>query len=292
MPLAIAEHGSLAFVRALEEKGCKLVRDDQRGRMAFISARNPDPEVFDYFLNHGADPSQGNDFGYTPLILASLNNRTSLIRRYLERGDDASVRDIDGETALSLALEKRNNEAVAALRELHVEEQDYSALTPDAALLKAAADGALGTILNLRDDGISINSADEEGNTPMMLSVKAGHLGVVRSLYHLGADINHRNQKGETPLAIAKASNSTEIVNSLQHQVRQCRSDVGQELSSKEFAQSVAHCQDALTQKREQKLQDLVQVSCLRGTSRSRHHLRSRQRSKRSARDPTVRLEE
>ncbi len=216
LPLAIAEHGSLAFVRALEEKGCKLVRDDQRGRMAFISARNPDPEVFDYFLNHGADPSQGNDFGYTPLILASLNNRTSLIRRYLERGDDASVRDIDGETALSLALEKRNNEAVAALRELHVEEQDYSALTPDAALLKAAADGALGTILNLRDDGISINSADEEGNTPMMLSVKAGHLGVVRSLYHLGADINHRNQKGETPLAIAKASNSTEIVNSLQ----------------------------------------------------------------------------
>ena len=216
LPLAIAEHASLAFIRALVEKGCKLVRDDQRGRMAFISARNPDPEVFDYFLNHGADPSEGNNFGYTPIILAALNNRASLIRRYLERGEDASARDIDGETALSLALEKRNNEAVAALREFHVEERDYTAQAQETAMLKAAEDGALGTILNLRDEGISINSEDDEGNTPMSLAVKAGHLGIVRSLYHLGADINHRNHKGETALAIAKAANSTDIVNSLQ----------------------------------------------------------------------------
>jgi ankyrin repeat protein len=216
LPLAIAEHGSLAFIRALEEKGCKLVRDDQRGRMAFISARNPDPEVFDYFLNHGADPSEGNNLGYTPLILAALNNRPTLIRRYLERGEDASARDIDGETALSLALEKRNNEAVDALRGFHVEERDYLALTPNAAMLKAATDGALGTILNLRDDGIAINIEDEEGNSPLMLAVKAGHLGVVRSLYHLGADINHRNHAEQTALALAKESDSTDIVNSLQ----------------------------------------------------------------------------
>jgi len=216
LPLAIAEHGSLAFVRALEEKGCKLVRDDQRGRMAFISARNPDPEVFDYFLNHGADPSEGNNLGYTPLILAALNNRPTLIRRYLERGDDASARDIDGETALSLALERRNNEAVAALREFHVEEKDFSALAPDAAMLKAAEGGALGTILNLRDEGISINYEGDEGNTPMLLAVKAGHLGVVRSLYHLGADINHRNHAGQTALGLAKESDSTDIANSLQ----------------------------------------------------------------------------
>lgn len=216
LPLAIAEHGSLAFIHALEVRGCKLVRDDQRGRIAFVSARNPDPEVFDYLLNHGADPSEGNDFGYTPLILAALNNHSNLIRRYLERGDDPSVRDIDGETALSLALEKRNNDAVAALREFHVEEKDYSSLTPDVAMLKAAEDGSLGTILKLRDEGISINSDDEAGNTPMLLAVKAGHLGVVRTLFHLGADINHRNHEGETALAIAKASESTGIVNSLQ----------------------------------------------------------------------------
>lgn len=216
LPLAVAEHGSLAFIHALEARGCNLVRDDQRGRMAFVSARNPDPEVFDYLLNHGADPSEGNDFGYTPLILAALNNHHHLVRRYLSRGDDAAVRDVDGETALSLALEKRHDESVAVLREFHVEEGDYSSLDPSAAMLKAAQDGSLGSILNLRDSGVPINCCDEEGNSPLMMAVRAGHHGVVRSLYHLGADINHRNHAGQTALGLAKASDLTEVINSLQ----------------------------------------------------------------------------
>jgi ankyrin repeat protein len=216
LPLAVAEHGSLAFIHALEARGCNLVRDDQRGRMAFVSARNLDPEVFDYLLNHGADPSEGNDFGYTPLILAALNNHHHLVRRYLSRGDDAAVRDVDGETALSLAIEKRHDESVAALREFHVEEGDYSSLDLAAAMLKAAQDGSLGSILNLRDSGVPINCCDEEGNSPLMMAVRAGHHGVVRSLYHLGADINHRNHAGETALGLAKASDSKDIVNTLQ----------------------------------------------------------------------------
>lgn len=216
LPLAIAEHGTLAFIEALAARGCKLVRDDQRGRTAFVSARNPDPEVFDYLLSQGADPSEGNDFGYTPLILAALNNHHHLVRRYLARGDDPAVRDVDGETALSLAIEKRHEESVAALRDFHAEEGDYSALDPEAAMLKAAEDGSLGSILNLRDSGVPINCCDQGGNSPLMIAVRAGHHGVVRSLYHLGADINHRNQAGETALGLAKASDSTAIVNTLQ----------------------------------------------------------------------------
>lgn len=216
LPLAIAEHGTLAFIEALAAWGCKLVRDDQCGRMAFVSARNPDPEVFDYLLNQGADPSEGNDFGYTPLILAALNNHHHLIRRYLTRGDDATVRDVDGETALSLAIEKRHEESVAVLREFHAEEGDYSALDPEAAMLKAAEEGAIGSILNLRDAGVPINCCDGEGNSALMIAVRAGHQGVVRSLYHLGADINHLNLAGETALALAKSADSSDIVNTLQ----------------------------------------------------------------------------
>ena len=216
LPLAVAEHGSLAFVNALEARGCTLVRDDQRGRMAFVSARNQDPEVFDYLLNHGADPTEGNNFGYTPLILAALNNHDLLIRRYLARGDDATVRDIDGETALSLAIEKRHEASVAALRAYHVEEGDYSALDAEAAMLKAAEDGALGSILNLRDSGIPLNCCDDQGNSTLMIAVRAGHHGVVRSLYHLGANINHRNHADESALSIARASDTSEMVNTLQ----------------------------------------------------------------------------
>ena len=216
LPLAIAEHGTLAFIEALVARGCKLVRDDQRGRMAFVSARNPDPEVFDYLLNQGADPSEGNDFGYTPLILAALNNHHRLVRRYLARGDDAAVLDVDGETALSLAIEKRHEESVAAFREFHTEEGDYSALDPEAAMLKAAADGSLGSIVKFRDSGVPVNCSDDDGNSPLMIAVRAGRHGVVRSLYHLGADINHRNHAGESALGLAKSSDYTDIVNTLQ----------------------------------------------------------------------------
>lgn len=216
LPLAIAEYGSLAFVKALVARGVELVQEDQRGRMAFVSAKNPDPEVFDFLLDHGADPGEGNDFGYTPLILAALTNRTSLLRRYLQRGDNASVRDADGETALSLAIEKRHHEAVTTLREFHAEEKDYSTLPPAQAMQQAAADGALGTLLNLREEGIPLNASDKDGNTPLMAAVTAGHHGVVRSLYHLGADINLRNHLGESALQIAKAAGATDIVNSLQ----------------------------------------------------------------------------
>jgi ankyrin repeat protein len=216
LPLAVAEHGTLSFIKALEARGCNLVRDDQRGRMAFVSARNPDPEVFDYLLNQGADPKEGNDFGYTPLILAALNNHHNLIRRYLARGDDAAVRDVDGETALSLAIEKCHDKSVIALREFHAEEGDYASLAPEAAMIKAAKDGSLGSILNLRDSGVPINCYDEEGNSPLMIAVRAGHHGVVRSLYHLGADINHRNHAGESPLSLAKALDSSDLVNTLQ----------------------------------------------------------------------------
>lgn len=215
LPLAIAEYGSLAFVQALVAQGCALVRDNQRSQMAFVSARNPDPEVFDYLLNHGADPGSGSNLGYTALTLAALHNHHGLVRRYLERGDDAAARDIDGETALSLAIEKRHDESVAVLREFHVEESDYSALTPEAAMLRAAEDGMLGSILNLRDMGVPINGCDQNGNTALMLSVRAGHHGVVRSLYHLGADINHRNKAGETAFALATDLEFSGIAKSL-----------------------------------------------------------------------------
>ena len=212
LPLVVAEQGSLAFVRALEEKGCKLDRDNGANYHFFYrAAQNDDPKVFDYLLNRLSVASSG----CTPLMLAALFNRHKLIRRFLERGDDASVRDNDGETALSRALKKGNTKAVSALREFHVEKKDFSAPASDAAMLKAADDGALETILKLRDEGISVNVEDEQGNTPIILVVKAGHRGIVQQLYDLGADVNHRNNVGETALAIAQASDSTDIANNL-----------------------------------------------------------------------------
>lgn len=203
LPLVILEHGDLELAKAVEAAGVQLVSDDMRGRAAFVSARNPDGEVFDYVLEHGGDVSADNDYKYTALTLAVLNNHGDLVDRYLARGDDPSTEDVDRETALSLAIEKNHKDIVKKLRKYGAQVREYPGLSFELAMLQAARDGALGTILNLRDAGVSLNVVDEEGNTPLMLATRAGHLGVVRSLYHLGADIDHRNHAGLSATNIA-----------------------------------------------------------------------------------------
>ncbi len=215
LPLAVAEWGSLELIKTIEAKGGEIVPDEMRGRIAFVAARNTDYEVLDYLLNHGADIKHDNDFGYTPLILASLTNHLELVKRYIERGDDLNAHDVDHETALSLAIEKEYPAIVALLRQHDAQVIDYSELSEDAAMLKAAEDGALGSILNLHDAGISINIEDVDGNTPIMLATMAGHLGVVRTLYHLGADINHRNHADESATIIAKKTDDQLILNTM-----------------------------------------------------------------------------
>jgi ankyrin repeat protein len=215
LPLAVAEHGSISLIKAIELRGGSIVRPDMLSRVAFVAARNKDGEVLDYVLSHGADLSQDNDLNYTSLILASLANRPMLVERYLARGDDAGLQDADGETALSLAIENEHGEVVDILRRHSAQVVDYPGLAKPEQMFSAAAAGALGTILNLHDAGISINIDDAAGNSPLLLAAQAGHVGVVRSLYHLGADINHRNIAGKSPSNLAKEANQQQVLKTL-----------------------------------------------------------------------------
>lgn len=215
LPLAVAEWGDIELIQAIENRGGSIIRDDIRGKIAFVAARNKDGEVLDYLLNHGADINDRNDFAYTPLILASLTNHPELVQRYLERGDDANAKDADHETALSLAIEKDHTEVVALLRQHGAEERGYPGLSNEESMLRAAEDGALGTILNLRDMGVSLDTEDAKGNTLIMLAAAAGHLGVVRTLCHLGADIDHHNHEGISAADLAQSSGQTAVLNTL-----------------------------------------------------------------------------
>lgn len=215
LPLAVAEYGDMELILAIEARGGLIVTPELKGRIGFVAARNKDGEVFDYILNHGADLNYGNDLGYTPLILASLTNHPELVARYLSRGDNPDIEDIDSETALSLAIEKEHQEIIDLLRQSSAQKQDYLSMSEAEVMFKAAQAGALGTILDLHDAGQSINIKDVEGNTPLMLAAKAGHVGVVRSLYHLGAAINHKNKAGLSASNLAKQGGQEKVLKTL-----------------------------------------------------------------------------
>lgn len=214
LPLAVAEYGSLELLREIDTRGGSNLTAFG-ARAAFVAARNKDPEVLDYLLSQGVDLSSDNDLGYTPLILASIANHPSLVQRYVDRRDDLNLRDVDGETALSLAIEKDHQLVIQILRAANAETKDYGDLTSTEAMLRASRDGALGTILNLRDRGVSINGSDDQGNSPLMLAAQAGWVGVVRSLYHLGADLNQRNLAGKSASNIAKEAGQEKVLKTL-----------------------------------------------------------------------------
>jgi len=214
LPLAVAEFGSLELLQEIDARGSSNLAEFG-ARAAFVAARNKDSEVLDYLLNHGVDLASKNDLGYTPLILASLSNHPILVARYIARGDDCDAHDADGETALSLAIEKALESVIALLRKANAETKDYGTLHPKEAMSRAAQEGALGSILNLRDQGVSVNSTNDLGNTPLMLAAQNGHVGVVRSLYHLGGDLEHKNTEGRSASNLAKLANQEKVLKTL-----------------------------------------------------------------------------
>ncbi len=215
LPLAIAEHGNMSLIHAIVSRGGSIVSPDMLARVAFIAARNKDCEVLDHVLSNGADLCYGNNLNYSPLILASLANHPTLVERYLSRGDDASHVDIDLETALSLAIEMEHSEVVSILRQHEAQVIEYPGLSQEESMLQASSEGALGTILNLHDEGISVNTEDGFGNSPLILAARNGHVGVVRTLYHLGANIDHKNHEGQSGSNLAKKAGQEKVLKTL-----------------------------------------------------------------------------
>jgi ankyrin repeat protein len=69
-------------------------------------------------LDRGADPNtRGTLEGFTALMTAAAEGQLDVVRLLLSRGADPSVKDEDGDTAMSFALEKGHPEVAELLRE-------------------------------------------------------------------------------------------------------------------------------------------------------------------------------
>jgi len=216
--LTLAKFAPVALIAKLNDTGYLIVMDhrfmllfapppenqlhEMRSKIVFWAAANPDPEVLPWVLAHGGDPMVGNTLGMTPLIVAAAAGNAPLVAQLLAAGADASAEDCDGDTALSLAVERGHAAAVKALR------RHPRALAGDVnppGLHQGAAHGELGAALAELDKGTSPNLPDSEGNTALMLAAKAGRVGTVRALYALGASLRPRNVRGQSAWDLADA---------------------------------------------------------------------------------------
>ena len=127
--------------------------------------------MVDALLAAGADIAARNDFGNTPLHLAShrFNENPAVVDALLAAGADIEARDVNGNTPLHWAARDNENPAVVD------------------ALLAAGAD---------------IEARDVNGNTPLHLWSSRASAGLEIILLAAGANLEARNRVGRTPLHV------------------------------------------------------------------------------------------
>jgi len=228
--LTLAKFAPLELIKKLHHLGYCIVMDHEfmmlfapplemqlpqmRSKVVFWAAANPDSRVLCWVLDRGGDSLADNSLGMTPLIVAATVGNVSLVERLLAEGADPSVRDCDGDTALSLALERGHKKVVTALRRHAAKHATPSEVA--LAVHQAAAVGDGFALLDCIDQGVSPNLRDERGCTPLMLAAQAGQVAALRILVALGGSVRTRNDEGKNAWDLAADPSESPIRVSLQ----------------------------------------------------------------------------
>ena len=59
---------------------------------------------------------------------------------------------------------------------------------------------SLDEVKGLIDEGVDVDSSDQDGKTPLMWAATCDHVGIIRLLLDNGADVNNRTNRGTTAL--------------------------------------------------------------------------------------------
>ena len=117
-PLMFAAfNGHATVAEYLLDAGAEIDTKDSSGRTALMyAASGPFVETVELFLKRGAEVNvQGTLEGFTPLMTAAAEGQAEVVRQLLDHGADRSLKDTDGDTALTFARQNGHVEVVALL---------------------------------------------------------------------------------------------------------------------------------------------------------------------------------
>ncbi|XP_037788674.1 ankyrin-3-like isoform X1 [Penaeus monodon] len=175
---SLAEGDEKGVVQALKEGAEVNQVSGGGGRPIHFAALRPSGGLTRILLNHGALCDAPDEEGFTPLMVASLNGHTEVVKELLKDGADPRIHrpdDFGGDTALHMVT---NTDEVEVLR----------------ALLGAGADP------NARASGMN-------DMTPLHFAAEKGRENLAELLaIHPSCKVNVRDARGLTPASLAKES--------------------------------------------------------------------------------------
>ena len=125
-----------------------------------------------FLLSQGADIDASSNSGYTAFHTAAFQGRVEIIDFLHEKGLNINSLTQNGETALILALMNKHKPVVMSL--ISKENIDFSIFDKNkkSALHYAAQNGYEGVSQLLLEKGISVNSVDINGKTPLDYAIE------------------------------------------------------------------------------------------------------------------------
>lgn len=163
--------GDISQVESLLQNGIDPnIRDEYGDTPLHVASRWGHVEIVKLLLNYGADPYSENVYGNTPLHIAAFEGKAKVIEEFLIRGIDPDIRNNNGNTPLHEASCRGNIEAIKVLL-------DY---------------------------GANPNVKNNLGFTPLHEASLNGDAEVVEILLRYGADPSVKNYQGLTPVELTK----------------------------------------------------------------------------------------
>ena len=222
-----AFEGNLAQVKAALSRGGHINAPDADGNTA-VHAACQNESMLAYLLQKGGNVNALNKYGQTALMFVTMTdqlavaNQSRIVKRLLNAGAKLNLRNISGQTALTLALDAGRFETARLLidRGADANIPDDKGETP---LMKAAA----GILLPMDGDkdkeraemlalllkkGAKANAADEEGRTALMWASIFDCAAGAKVLIKAGAKVNAADGEGRTPLMHAVEGSHLEVV--------------------------------------------------------------------------------
>ena len=167
------------------------------------------------------DIHETNNCNENALFFACRRKMLDLARTLLERGADMHVVTLRGETAFSHAVHWGNMATIRLLVEFGLDLKREAVKPPlkKCLLFFAAIKDRAETLDLFLQAGVDSNTEDEDGITPLMLSVHNGHYESGRLLLDAGADPLRTNCVGSSAFSLA---HEWDLVKRIRARMRWC----------------------------------------------------------------------
>ena len=179
--------------------------------LLYAAAKGQTMAAEDLLKNH-ANINAKDEYGSTPLILATVNHQHDMIKTLMSHYIDPNIADNNGYTALMHATLINNMEAF----ELLITDLNISEKNKGESLVIAASLGHMEMVQMLLKNRANVNYKNKKGKTALMCAASNGHSKIAQELIDHGADPDTKDNEGLTAVTIAKQKGKTKIIEILE----------------------------------------------------------------------------